>query len=234
MYFPLPKPRVPKPAWFLGLDLAQRQDFTALAVLELKWTITGRDAATWEHLWTPSLIVRALDRYELAQSYSTYTEAVEDRVLGIRECDPTSKIHLALDAAGPGAPIVDDFRNSNIDASVHPITITGGAHPTHSTHGANVPRRALVTRTLLLMEQGTLQVQPGLENWTASATNSCASAPATATPKPTTISPSPSPSPSGRPQCTRPRCCQSETGNRNPSPPAPGGCCDPRASRVNL
>lgn len=167
MYFPLPKPRVPKPAWFLGLDLAQRQDFTALAVLELKWTITGRDAANWEHLWTPSLIVRALDRYELAQSYSTYTEAVEDRVLGIRECDPTSKIHLALDAAGPGAPIVDDFRNSNIDASVHPITITGGAHPTHSTHGANVPRRALVTRTLLLMEQGTLQVQPGLENWTA-------------------------------------------------------------------
>lgn len=167
MYFPLPKPRVPKPAWFLGLDLAQRQDFTALAVLELKWTITGRDAATWEHLWTPSLIVRALDRYELAQSYSTYTEAVEDRVLGIRECDPTSKIHLALDAAGPGAPIVDDFRNSGIDASVHPITITGGAHPTHSTHGANVPRRALVTRTLLLMEQGTLQVQPGLENWPA-------------------------------------------------------------------
>lgn len=165
MYFPLPKPHTPKTAWFLGLDLGQRQDFTALAALELKWAITGRDMATWQHQWTPSLIIRSLDRYELAQSYATYVDAVEDSVQAIRSHDATSKIHLALDAAGPGAPIVDDFRNSGIDAGIHPITITGGAHPSHSTHGANVPRRALVSRTLLLMERGTLQVQPGLDNW---------------------------------------------------------------------
>ena len=166
MFLPPAQPYLPKTAWFLGLDLAQRQDFTALATLELKWTVAGKDMATWEHVWTPSLIIRSLDRYELAQSYSTYEDAAKERVSSIRAHDATSEIHLALDAAGPGGPIVDDLRASNIDASIHPITITGGAYPSNSTHGANVPRRALVSRTLLLMERGTLQAQPGVENWT--------------------------------------------------------------------
>jgi len=165
MHLPPPEPNVPKTAWFLGLDLAQRRDFTALATLELRWTVAGSDFAAWQPEWPPSLIIRSLDRYELAQSYTTYQDAVEDRVATVRAYDATSKIHLALDAAGPGAPIVDDLRSSSIDASVHPITITGGAHPTHSTHGANIPRRALVSRALLLMERGTLQVQPGVRNW---------------------------------------------------------------------
>ncbi len=166
MFLPPPKPYVPKTAWFLGLDLAQREDFTALATLELKWTITGKDMATWEPEWTPSLIIRSLDRYELAQSYTAYQEAIEERVNSIRAYDAKSKINLALDAAGPGGPIVDDLRLSKIDAAIHPITITGGAYPSHSTHGANVPRRALFSRTLLLMERGTLQAQPGVSNWT--------------------------------------------------------------------
>jgi hypothetical protein len=167
MFLPPAKPHVPKTAWFLGLDLAQRQDFTALATVQLAWTITGHNKATWEQEWTPSLIIRSLDRYELAQSYTAYQDAVQDRVNSIRAFDATSKIHLALDAAGPGAPVIDDLRSSNIDARVHPITITGGAHPAHSTHGANVPRRALVSRALLLIERGTLQAQPGLDNWSA-------------------------------------------------------------------
>jgi len=34
------------PSWYLGFDLGQRQDYTALATTELFWTHTGRDAVT--------------------------------------------------------------------------------------------------------------------------------------------------------------------------------------------
>jgi hypothetical protein len=78
--------------YFIGLDLGQRRDFTALAVLEKG----ERDGAP--------LRLRYLERMTLGTAYPDVAERVR-QVAWSREL--RGKCNLVLDATGCGRPVVD-------------------------------------------------------------------------------------------------------------------------------
>ena len=99
MFLP-PAPPKAQTTWFLGLDLAQRQDFTTLALLNLGWRKVEQDRATWEWIRKPELTLCALDRYPQGDSYLAYCNMVERRIDQIRAAEQNL---LAQEAALKGA-----------------------------------------------------------------------------------------------------------------------------------
>jgi hypothetical protein len=79
--------------YFVGLDLGQRQDFTAVPVVERKeWPVGKR------------LALRHLERMPLG---TAYTKAVERVCKIMRHPEIQTGGRLVVDATGVGAPVVD-------------------------------------------------------------------------------------------------------------------------------
>jgi hypothetical protein len=102
-------------SYFLGLDLGQAQDYSALVVLETTDTDPPRTYAG-----------RHLQRWSLGTSYPT----VAKDAAGIAEAMALSwrgRVTLAVDATGVGRAVVDLLRREPMP-HVHliPILITGG------------------------------------------------------------------------------------------------------------
>jgi hypothetical protein len=156
-------PSFAKPAWLLGLDLGQRHDYTALATIELLWTCTGRRAVSFEHVWQPTLNLCGLRRFPLGTSYAEYPKIVARRIQQVNAAAgrlpfAPAGIFLVIDAAGPGAPIVDELRRAHLDATIHPMLITGGAAPGYASNGyETVPRRRLISNLILLLHHKVLR-----------------------------------------------------------------------------
>jgi len=152
------------PSWYLGFDLGQRQDCTALATTELFWTHTGRDAVTFENIFEPTLHLCSLRRFPLGTSYSDYPQIVGKHIARIcgnhrmRTTMNNTPIHLVVDAGGPGAPVVDELRRAHIPAQLTPMLISGGTAESYTTNGfKTVPRRELISNLVLLMEHNILR-----------------------------------------------------------------------------
>ncbi len=142
--------------YFIGLDLGQSKDYTALTVLELVpaplvevvtgWTVTREPSKE-----PPALHVRHLERFPLGTRYPTIVEAVRNRMHALTNVfigRPT----LIVDKTGVGAPVVDLFSEAGLEPVA--ITITAGGEPTVVPGGWNVPKRDLVS-----VVQTTLQTQ---------------------------------------------------------------------------
>lgn len=172
---------------YLGLDLGQSADYTALCVLEEPVWIPDEEtrfafgaAAVGWNLPTsmnpglvrlareseqrrgqperPTLAARHLERFPLGTSYPT----IVGRVVAMLTRGPLS-LHptaLVVDATGVGAPVVDLF----IQAGLQPvaITITGGASVQAEGANISVPKRDLVSTMAVLLENERLQFVPAL------------------------------------------------------------------------
>jgi len=166
---------IPAPEWYLGLDLGQRQDHSALAVLHLLWIPLGRCAETYEYLFAPQLTVRSIERYPLNTSYEDIPRIVGMRANQIGERHRTTHPHTAasiqliIDAGGPGGPMVDHLRHIAPDnLAIRPVIITAGSGETQLIGGfSGIPRRALVTRLVQLVAGGCLVCPGALPNVTA-------------------------------------------------------------------
>jgi hypothetical protein len=96
----------------IGVDLGQRQDHSAVAVVErvsrvterfdyVKWATCERESEEW--------VVRHLERIPLGTPYT----AVAERVVGLAQRPPVAgKCQLVVDATGVGMPVVDMLRAS--------------------------------------------------------------------------------------------------------------------------
>ena len=169
---------VPAPVWYFGLDLGQRQDHSALAILHLLWTPLGRCAATHQYLFTPGLTVRSIERYPLNTSYEEIPRIVAARAGQINDRHRANNPHtnasikLIIDAGGPGGPMVDHLRLVAPDyVAITPVMITAGSGETNLSGGfSGIPRRALVTRLIQMVANGCLHCPaslPGLNTWQA-------------------------------------------------------------------
>jgi len=159
----------PASSWHLGLDLAQRRDFTALATLTCEWSIDGRDPVTWEWNRIPRLILRDLERFPVGTEYLFYPEALEER---IREIDALTPPYtkrdavLTVDASGPGGPVVEELRRANLGIETKPLIITGGQEPGATAGGwSTVPRKVLLTNLILLIDHKKLVTHSALKEW---------------------------------------------------------------------
>jgi hypothetical protein len=133
-------------SFYIGLDLGQAQDYTAIAVVEKK------------ELPKPAEYhVRHLERPKLGTPYP----AIVDRVKQLMASSSLqNKTALVVDATGVGAPVVDMFRKAGLAPVA--ITITGGNTVSREASGYHVPKRDLVTTLQVLFQSGRLKVAGSL------------------------------------------------------------------------
>ena len=169
---------------FVGLDVGQSQDPTAIAVVEVAvwlseaWAFElAAPASGW--VWPgdlvpaqvdqarslnqhrgrppdPPLAVRHLERLPLGTPYPAVVERVQ-RLLATPPLRPETTV-LIVDKTGVGAPIVDLLKTPTF----WPVacTITAGSTPTFEAGGweVHVPKRDLISSMAVLLENRRLKV----------------------------------------------------------------------------
>jgi hypothetical protein len=136
---------------FVGLDLGQRSDPSALAVLE-DADAFNQDTGTWER----SLSVRHLKRWPLGAKYPAIVEDVRSMLASPKLLDPV----LIVDETGCGAAVCDLFEQAEVRGTLRRAWITAGHAVKRDEASArwNVPKKALVSILQSLMQRNKLAV----------------------------------------------------------------------------
>ncbi len=154
--------------FYVGLDLGQASDYTALSVVQSSVVETDEAGATEKQLH-----LRHLERYQLRTPYPEIADKVAALMrrpeLFPTEYDPSrgrysSKApELAVDNTGVGVAVTDLLKVRGLKFAA--VTITGGDR-THKAKGTwRVPKRDLVAALEVPFHTGELKVAEGLELW---------------------------------------------------------------------
>ena len=162
---------------YVGVDLGQQRDYTAISVTEKVLLPTGTyrrepyydwdaGAARWHSVedGKPEYRVRHLERPPLGTSY---VEVVE-RILELLESLRDTELVLAVDTTGVGRPVADMLKahlqkwlekHRQVRLTTGWVTITGGDSVTKAEGGSlRVPKRDLASAPLVLMQNGQLKI----------------------------------------------------------------------------
>ena len=134
-------------SFYVGLDLGQSADYTALAVVE---KAAGGD-----------LHLRHLERYPLRTPYPEIADAVG----GLFEAEALRGAELFVDGTGVGVAVTDLLRER--DLRFVSVTITGGERVTGGGGAYGVPKKDLVAALEVPFHNGALKVAEGLPLWPA-------------------------------------------------------------------
>jgi len=151
---------------YFGLDLGQRNDFSAIAVIDLVEDIgANRDPVTFELHRTFRFCLRGVHRFPLGTPYTKIPSLVRRCVAqpppGHLGRQPQSA--LAVDAGGPGIPVVELIRGARLDCGTLPVFITSGGMGSLLPNGIySVPRRELVSLLRLALEEQKLVFPAGM------------------------------------------------------------------------
>ena len=168
------QPPVPS-HYFVGLDLGQAADYTAIVVAERIGTPPHRPSGGSRFYDGGQLIrgvvpqaprkaaepfvyhLRHLERPRLGTPYP----AIVERVKAILD-EPTLKgrVQLVVDATGVGKPVVDLLRAAKLGPVA--VTITGGDNVSFEAGGYRVPKRDLVGALQVLLQTERFKVAEGL------------------------------------------------------------------------
>lgn len=145
--------------FFVGVDLGQSRDFTAIAVLERVEDIGPRDPATYELRREPAVELRYLERVPLGTPYPE----VVDRVARVAQSAPLAgRCELAVDGTGVGRPVVDLLERARPGCPIRPVILTSGSREGHADGYYHVPKRDLITQVQVLLQSGKLRIAAGL------------------------------------------------------------------------
>lgn len=136
---------------FIGLDLGQSKDYTALAIVERVPNEKEKEIA--------ALNCVHLQRWKLRTSYPAIVADVV-RMMGNLEGYPS----LAIDATGVGAPVVDLFKQEKIRADLRPIQIVAGATVSEEDGVTRVPKRDLVSTVQVGLQNRILKIAEAMPN----------------------------------------------------------------------
>jgi len=131
--------------FYVGLDLGQSSDYTALSVLDQ--VASGNES---------SYQVRHLERVRgvpYPQIVTKVTEIMRSPAL-------TGQAALVVDQTGVGAPVVDLFRQAGLDPVG--VLIHGGDKASHEGDTWRVPKRDLVGSLQVLFQGGRLKISKKL------------------------------------------------------------------------
>lgn len=160
--------------WYVGLDLGQAADSTALAMIEEPVWIPGRGwcgandltaddrrnlaEPQLRYLWAqqaPKLMplwLRGLTRFPLLTPYPAIVEDVI-RMLGGKDAQRPEVI-LIVDGTGVGAAVVDMFRYGDLPCEMYNLIITGAAKAERN----HVPKRDLIGALQVSLQRGQLVI----------------------------------------------------------------------------
>jgi hypothetical protein len=147
--------------YYVGLDLGQSRDHTAIAVVQRAELKGGWDGVAYAWKKVAALRLRYLERMPLGITYPEMVDRVRE-VVEHREL--AGRCTLVVDGTGVGRPVVDLLHDARFGCNILPVTITGGDAET-SIHGYyGVPKRDLITNLQVLLQQKKLQVAADLEH----------------------------------------------------------------------
>lgn len=124
---------------YVGLDLGQLQDYTALTVIEQSWN--EYEDYLLGHIWRPNI--------------GTSYRAIVDYTAKLlqRENMRESCAGLICDATGVGRPVVEMLRAAGLPVPVIAVTITGGDTATQvAPDEYRVPKKDLVGELAVLLQ----------------------------------------------------------------------------------
>ena len=143
-------------AFFAALDLGQRRDPTAFAVVEQADIILDEmDYVTWERRRALLYRLRFLERMRLGTPYPDVVVRAREVV---RHPELAGRCSLTMDATGVGAPVLDLMRRADLGCGITPVTITGGQRESHVGGMWNVPKNDLVTGLQVMIEKRELRL----------------------------------------------------------------------------
>ena len=145
---------VPQPEYYVGFDIGQVRDPSAIAVLERSEVVVERSLVNYAYQTVTRLSIRHLERFPLGQDYPDMVEQVRRIVSRPELCRST----LIADATGVGRPVVDLLRRAGLPCRIMPVTITGGGKETYENGNWRVPKRDLITGLLVLLQRGAIQI----------------------------------------------------------------------------
>lgn len=149
--------------YYLGVDVGQRSDPTALALLEVSITtdLTLRDGATFAHPRYVRRVFRLLERLELGTSYPAAAARVAEVV-----SSPAlqRRVLVALDATGVGRPFYDMLKEHDLNgAKVIPTVVTAGQQETTDKTGTvMLPKRDLISDLAIALDKRAVEFARGL------------------------------------------------------------------------
>jgi hypothetical protein len=139
-------------SYFLGLDLGQVSDYSALVVLQSADREPSRHyAGSYLYRWT------------LGTAYPDIARETARLASRVAQQPQAPEVWLAVDATGVGLPVVDMLRRERMPrVKMVPVMITGGL--TESRNGLvwHVPKRNLVGVTQTALQTGRLRVASAL------------------------------------------------------------------------
>jgi hypothetical protein len=146
--------------FFIGLDLGQRRDPSAQAVVERYGIPIGeRDPVTYELRYARQYRVRRLDRTALGTAYPDVVERVRRLT---RSEALAGRCTVAMDATGLGAPVLDLLKRAGLGCTVDAVVITGGERE-HCVNGVwHVPKADLVAGLRVMLEKKELRMEKRL------------------------------------------------------------------------
>jgi len=154
------EPSAAKPAFigqtkiFIGLDLGQVHDPTAIAILERTEMAWDRNRVTYNWNTSTRYAFRYLERLPLGTPYPDVVEHVRDLVRRPELQGAT----LIVDATGVGKPVLDMFKRAKLPCRIVPVTITGGDRQSPEGEHWRVPKRDLITGLMVLFQAEAIDI----------------------------------------------------------------------------
>jgi hypothetical protein len=146
--------------FFVGVDLGQTRDPTAIAVVERAETEGEFNHALWAKRKLVELRLRRLERVPLG---TTYPHVVEKIVALTRSKALAGRCHLAVDGTGVGQPVVDLLRDARPGCTILPVKFTGGDVEGRQGSYFTVPKRDLITGLQTFIQTGQLRIASAME-----------------------------------------------------------------------
>ena len=148
--------------FYFGLDLGQRRDPTAIAVVERTDPVLNRfDPQVYFSLrqadTEPRFAVRHLERIPLGTTYPDVVARVRDLT---RRPEVAGRLTLVVDGTGVGRAVVDLLRQADLDCELVEVSITAGAKA-HLTKGCwYLPKADLTGALQVMVERGRVSFGP--------------------------------------------------------------------------
>jgi len=148
--------------YYIGLDLGQRQDHTAIAIVEKEKP--GREFGSVRFFNVTYALVRHAERVALGTPYPAVVKRVREIT---RDRQLAGRCTVIADGTGVGAPVVEMLRDAGLGCAVTRVLITGGqtASRRQEMGGTvwHVPKQELLMRVQVLLERGELKIAADLK-----------------------------------------------------------------------
>jgi hypothetical protein len=145
--------------FFVGLDLGQAQDYSALSVVELVHIPGEWDAVMFARKTSTALQLRHVERIRLG---TPYPDIVTRAGAVTRSAELAGRCQLMVDASGCGRPVVDLLRRARVECPILPVTITAGGAETYANSYYHVPKKDLIAGVQVGLQNGRLRIAKGM------------------------------------------------------------------------